>query len=215
MKLEQVLSARVVRIMEISTPDKSSFNGPALARGCEERYAFLQGPRVVADYNLETGVNFLRGNFDGRVIERFQVYLDGLVVEGQGTTSDMDNFLDDFAEWVERTASVKVGDIADGNRYYISSVEVSSDILIESFLNILTITGQDVAKYIRLYGHETNDFIVKGFHLGTDAPLPTFTFERRENKPSGTYFSSAPLRTVDHLHVLERLETLMAATSAS
>src|SRR3712207_5290126 len=99
MKLEQILSGRVMRIIEVSGPGEGMINAAALARGCEERYSFLQGPRVVSDYNLESGVTFLRGYFNGRIIERFQIFQNGLLAEAETDTHELDFFLDDFTRW--------------------------------------------------------------------------------------------------------------------
>ena len=42
-------------------------------------------------------------------------------------------------------------------------------------------------------------------------------FDRRIGKPyeSGLYFSSAPLRSVDHLRLLDRLEGILTVKEAS
>src|SRR6266851_3210694 len=70
-----------------------------LIRDLELRYGFLQSPRLVADYNLETGITFLEGQFEKTWIKKLSVHGNGLLVEAETSTDIIDNFIDDLMLW--------------------------------------------------------------------------------------------------------------------
>jgi hypothetical protein len=55
---------------------------------------------VLADYDLSKGVTFLHGFFNNRVIDRFQVFSNGILAEAKLDTDECDRFLDDLLKWI-------------------------------------------------------------------------------------------------------------------
>jgi hypothetical protein len=55
---------------------------------------------VLADYDLSKGVTFLHGFFNNRVIDRFQVFSNGILAEAKLDTNECDRFLDDLLKWI-------------------------------------------------------------------------------------------------------------------
>jgi hypothetical protein len=76
-----------------------------------------------------------------------------------------------------------------------------------------------LTEMIRAYGINTKNFEISGITINADneafpAPKPiAFSFERRTGKPynSGFFFSTASLKTSDHLSILGHLEDIFAA----
>jgi hypothetical protein len=100
MKLSSIIVGNVIRLGKVSGPGGGTVYGLNLSKACEERYGFLQAPRVLADYDLSKGVTFLHGHFDHRVIDKFQVFSNGIVAEAKLDTDECDRFLDDVLKWI-------------------------------------------------------------------------------------------------------------------
>lgn len=106
--------------------------------------------------------------------------------------------------------------------------------IVKSFLSNIVVTfDRGLEEYIRQFEHmadiinrfrlpERREFAIKRLAFG-DSPEPVtgvdimamiergdFTIERRAGRPFGEnrYFSSAPLRTQDHIRVLEQIEAV-------
>jgi len=181
----------------------------------QDEYGFVQVPHTIADTDLKNGVNFLRGYFRGEVIDKLSIYNNGMLCESQNSTDYSDDFLDEIFALISRITGFELK--PDGVRAYISGVEVGmlGDVAaaFEQFSNV----GQQISNLLKQYGPPADDYRFTGFklhydHVGKQPPLlPEFLFERRAAEPyaANVYFSSAPLRTVDHLKLLDTLEMLL------
>lgn len=189
--------------------------------GLMERYQFVQVPQTVEQYNFAQGVPFLHGVFEDRiVINKFQVFKEGLLCETRSSVEDCDLFLDDVIEWAENDFGINVVEKKQMGRGYVSQIEVQSDVNLSHSFDSLTGFGDSLAAILRNYGQNPDRFDVAAihFHCDTtrmDTAIPqVFALERRTGRPyeSGIYFSRAPLLTQDHLKLLETLEQLLGAT---
>jgi hypothetical protein len=214
MKLLKVLLGRVVRLHEMTGPQGGTIYGAHLVGECEDRYGFLQGPRELADFDLERGITFLHGYFNGAVVDRLQVFSNGLAAEAKLDTAFCDAFVDDLLAWIKETGLIEIKD--DARRFYVSTVEAQSDSLLGSSFREFSGLGQELAQTLRGYGQTTPDLEVTGLALGIGGgqQLPPFKIEVREGVPThaGIYFCSAPLRTADQMQLLERFEALLRTT---
>jgi hypothetical protein len=215
MKLSSIILGQAIRVGKLSGPGGGTVYGLNLTKACEERYGFLQAPRVLADYDLSRGVTFLHGFFDGRVIDKFQVFGGGLLVETKLDTDDADHFLDDILKWVGERGGIEFSPA--NNRAYASLLEIQADIELARKFPQFASLGRQIAELLRSYGQTTADYELSGISLGYSQNDTTgFKFEGREgqNVPHGTFFSQARLRTSDHLRMLETVERVLK-TSAS
>jgi hypothetical protein len=189
----------------------------SLLRAFETRYGFLQGPRSVTDFDTAKGITFVHGFFgDNIVIDRFQIFNDGVVCETRAPVEQADLFIEDALKWASEEANLEAG--PERARIYNSHIVVQTSAQVEEKFGIFSDVGSQIARIIGTYGGQhLTDYKIIGFRLYYDgfslpAPKPApFLFERREGQPhdSGLYFSVAPLRTTDHLAVLDNLETLL------
>ena len=209
MKLKSLLFGQVIRTAKISGPSGGSLYGVNLVKACEARYGFLQGPRLLNDFDPTKGITFLHGYFERRiVIDRFQVYNNGLLAEAKADTDDCEQFLNDVMKWVTQEAGLTF-DESESRNFYTSHVEAEMDISLPEAFPKFSEFGQQIANAVRSYGHVIPDLAVYSFALASE-PSTTFKIERREGtgSDSRTFFCTSPLRTSDQIKLLEVAEKL-------
>src|SRR5918996_3009830 len=125
MQLESILLGRAIRLLHISSASKGRIYGLHLVRACEERYGFWQGPRTVDDFDLAKGVTFLHGHFQSRlVIDKFQVFQNGMLAEAKADTNECDAFLDEFVGWIQSEFGISLNEESSSPRFYQSNLEI-------------------------------------------------------------------------------------------
>jgi hypothetical protein len=211
MQLERALLGRAIRLL----PAGGEIYALKLARACETRYGFLQGPRTAEDFDFNRGVTFLHGYFDDRiVIDKFQIFQNGLLVESKADTDECDAFLDDALTWLTAGGSASISRDKVAPRFYASNLEIRASFSLAEKLYSLNKIGVQISRYLQQYGQESIDYelVSLAFAAGAGA-APTFRFERREGAPGEAllYFSAAPLRTSDHLQLLTQLESALTS----
>ena len=214
MKLVNTLLSQVIRLGTLSGKNGGNFYGLNIVRQCVERYGFLESPKVIADYNLTNGVTFLHGNFNDRfVIDKFSVFGNGFFVESKISTNDCEEFLDDVMKWGQELDSFKYVPDANAPKVFLSNIEVSSTVSFTNSLPKISAFGKEIAKTLRTYGHITPDWSLAGLAFGnaSSGDAASFKFEQRDISPitNDLFFSSARMRTPDHLRILDLLETLL------
>jgi hypothetical protein len=219
MRIDKVLFGQAIRFIDDIREEKIPFSPFEVTRAIQSRYGFLEAPTKLADYNYQTGVTFLVGRFEQSIIRRFQIYQLGLLCEGEATTDVCDAFLDDIIKFLE-TQFAQRGREKPNTRSYVSHLEVHSEINLGMVFPQLSPVGQSLWETFKSYGYEPMMFEPAGLKFQTDAtqlrggvnPFGEFLFERRAEKPfvANIYFSAAPLRTSDHVKILEGLETALS-----
>lgn len=216
MQLSQIMASQAIRYVTTEDTQYERQSPVPFIRQFEDRYGFAQVPHTLEELNLKTGVSFLRGYFRGKIIDKLQLYENGLLCEAKENNSVCDDFLNDVFDWLPKQLNrvLKQGE----PRAYLSQVEVTSEIDLASTFGKLSSAGGLISDLLNAYGQKTDTYIVNGFKMHYDVegkPLPRgleFIFERRAGElySKNTYFSSAPLRTDDHLNVLEKIEAIFA-----
>ncbi len=214
MNLEKIIVSQAIRLGKVSGKNGGSVYGPNLTKMCEQKYGFLQAPRTLDDYNLANGVTFFHGFFqDQFVIDKFQVFEYGLLVEAKMDTQECENFLDDVTSWATEQGGFKFIQESTAPKLFLSNIEVKSSILLSKSFEKLSTIGIEIANVLRSYGQISPDWALAGISYGNGGAgdMTSFRFEQREGAPppKDVYFSSARMKTKDHLHVLEILEGLL------
>lgn len=180
-----------------------------------ERYRFAGFPTKVEQFDAQK-IEFRMGAFKGVGIETLSLYGDGVVILSRASTDLLDEFLEDLLGWMEAELGLKRLETHAINRAYESAVFVRSEKRLLKVLDALQPIQAMLAQGVKSAMGLEVPFEAFGIALATDPstipsmkPIP-FRVERRVNLAFNTnyYASQAPLRTADHIKVLERLEKL-------
>jgi hypothetical protein len=222
MRIQKILLGRSIRYLDFVQKDQKVVPPGRITRLIQSRYDFLQAPTTIADYNFQTGVTFLMGNFQDTLIHKLQIFERGILCETEASTDLCDGFLDDLAAWLEQEFQQPSKEIDPVARIYTSNLELHSDVNLAETMRALAPVGQAIWEYLKSYGQAAM-FEFSGIKFHTDTtqlvairPLE-FIFERRADKPyrSNIYFAAAPLRTGDHAKILQDLEAVLISSNAA
>jgi hypothetical protein len=143
-----------------------------------------------------------------------------VLAEGNAPTEEIDAFLDDVLSWGRIETGSGAFEEPTLRRAYVSQLEIELDVALGGAFSEFMKLGKYITDTVRGYGQNTQQFELSSLSLHCDLlnlepPKPgvPFVFARREGKryDDGIYFASAPLKTSDHLHVLEEFRTLLTS----
>lgn len=223
MRVTEIIGNQSIRLFRFAQPETPD-NVKALkfVRALEARYGFYQGPRQLSDYDLGGGMTFLRGQFRRDwFIDKFQIFNNGILVEGKVETVELDAFLDDALAWSIGELQLLPEKVEFSTKFYLSQIEIEVDDAIGSAFIEFSSLGKRVSTMTKSYGQQSPELELSSISLQADISPQrgvSFIFARREGKPfsSNLYFSSAPLSSADHLSILgELLSLLSTRTRAS
>ena len=214
MKIISTIFAQAIRFGTLKPSKSNSLYGRNLVRAFEEKYGFLESPKTVADFDVSKGITFLHGFFENRVvIEKAVLYYNGIVIETKSTTDDCVSIIADIIAWANQNANFIFEVDLAMPKLYLSHFEVEVGINLQGISKKFQMLSDTIDKCMISYGEVGRKYKCSSltFQLDPASGGPTpFKFERRAHQPFGSnlYFSSAPLRTQDHLDLLELLEGL-------
>jgi hypothetical protein len=222
MEIQVTLLARSIRLVKVST---AVGYWPDVVKELGAHYSFARIPDIQEILEAQKagsakGAEFHLGRLrraDGRliVIEKFTVFNDGLVVDTRTSTGDCDLFLDNIEQWAKTNLSA-IKNV--GRSFYLSQLEVK--LQANEYAKMFDPLGDQIFALMTEYGVPSG---ITPFRLGTFAlamepshipgiqPSP-FSIERRINIPfnENVFFAQAPLRTSDHIKLLDLLEQALA-----
>ncbi|HEV7601762.1 MAG TPA: hypothetical protein VGO49_16095 [Bradyrhizobium sp.] len=212
MELRNVIFGQAIQFIESSEGERRISPVP-LIRAMQDRYGFVQVPQKVAELDFNAGVNFLQGYFKDIVIDKFQVYNNGLLCEAAADNEVCAEFLDEVLTWASKEFNLP---LKPRMKAFQSKIEAfSTKDIGRTFANFNEV-GALITRLLEGYGLNAPPYVIWGLALQhepqKDVPSnPSFEFARRAEQPfdSGIYYSSAPLRTQDHLQVLNLLEQVL------
>jgi|SRR5450631_190980 hypothetical protein len=209
MKLEKIIFGQAIQFIEAGEAEGRRSPVP-LVREMQDRYGFVEVPRKVADLNFDAGVSFLQGYFKDIIIDKFQVYNNGLLCEAAADNQQCADFLDDVLSWAPRHLNVP---LKQRMKAFQSKVEISSTKDARNAFAKFADIGALIASLLESYGLQSPPYVAAGLILQHEPQKglpnnPNFEFAWRAERPfeDRFYYSSAPLRTQDHLRVLDLLE---------
>jgi hypothetical protein len=211
-ELRKIIFGQAIQFLETGESSRR-FSPVPLIRELQDRYGFVQVPHKVADLDFTAGVNFLQGYFKDIVIDKFQVYNNGLLCEAAADNQQCAEFLDEVLEWAPPHFNVSV---RPRWKAFQSKLEISSSKDIRNSFAKFAGVGAAITRLLESYGSNAPPYVFWGLALQhesqKDLPSnPSFEFARRAEQPfdAGIYYSTAPLRTQDHLQVLNLLEEIL------
>ena len=218
MDLQRILSSKAI-ILFSELPSKI-LNSVAfdVIHGIASRYKFLDVPASTDVLNLQNGIVFRHGSFNGEHdINSLTVYRDGIICETSEDTDICELILDDLLNWLDEELSISVSVIDNYGRLFNSVIEVhvpkSFERAFEPFAKIGDLLSQ------KMIGHfpKAPELVVSKIEFGIDPahskniPAAEFSFERRKDAPfeKNIYYSASQMRTTDHLDIIKAIEELL------
>ncbi len=198
---------------------------PAIFRAIMSRYEFVVGPTDIADA-IKNGAKFEHGRFVSAagpiVINDIGIFNDGIVV-GAPTTDYADAITDDLLGWATSTFGLRERTTLKP-RTYTSNVVVEFDRAAERALGRFESLSRKMSAALaesRGWGCGVSvqrlAFQADPLTLPSSMMPPTstqFSIERRGGAPyaQNRFWCAAPLRTGEHLALLEAIEADLAST---
>jgi hypothetical protein len=215
MQIKGFLASQAIRFFAQAPEPVADRRSPIpMIRGLQDLYGFVQVPTTIADMDFTKGVSFYQGYFKGAVIDKFQIYENGVLCEARANNHICDEFISEVIEWATSEHDIPVRQ--SGAKAFVSQLEVVSPIDLDKHLSMISSIGALIFEAVKSYGQAVAQYHMSGIKLHYDTmstPIPRppeFTFERRAGQAYSTseFFTSAPLQTADHMRVLDHLERI-------
>lgn len=212
MKLQTVIHGQAIQFIDADAGARKVSPVPWI-NAMQDRYGFVQVPRTVTELDFSVGANFLQGYYKDTIIDSFKVYNNGLSCEAAADNQICLEFLDEVFEWVPKEFGFPI--TRREMRAFGSKIEVVSEKDLDVAFKKYAEVGGLITNTLKGYGLEALPYSLAGIILQHEPKAegfgnPSFEFARRKDHPfdAGIYYSSAPLRTTDHMRVLDLLETI-------
>lgn len=201
----------MVSLTKLNPNDRRPFLPDVLA-AIIQRYKFVGFPTGLEELSAASR-SLKMGSWQGAQIDDLSVYNDGLIVTAPQNTDVVDEFIDDLYVFTKEHFGYSSMIGYRENRHYESAVVVELPSNVSSRLLPLHGLCDDLASHQREYGLADFEFQPSRLAVDVDASKHTgkrpiqFTLERRLGEPfeKNHWFSSAPLKSNDHVAVLRKL----------
>jgi hypothetical protein len=214
MKIETVITAR-----SLWYADMRQFNprGRNLFPLIEPLLKDWFGFTPPQEHDKEKGVKFVGGEFspsgrkDDSIGIEATLYNNGIVASGRTTTDDTDLFLEHVLVRLAKGGVIEYRPEMIRRRQYASEIIAVTDkeLIFPAFDKVCALLSGAV-------DGGKQEFTVAGLLCDIDQVVPSrqipFRFERRANTPfsENTYYSHGPLKTQDHIAVLDAIEEALS-----
>ena len=214
MKLLAIEMSRVTALFRMTRPSGQPYR-PHIVAQIAERYRFGNAPHSFDELGGNKA-EFKHGVFESYAIETLEVYNDGIIVTSRSDTDFIDIFVDDLVAWLEDDHDFSVIETHTVSKMYDSTllVETFQDVFkpFEAYVEILRMIEkalQDSSNLKIAYQNYGLALSADQTRNPTLKPIP-FRFERKEGIEFSRhqFHATAPLKTKQHLEILDRLEQL-------
>ena len=214
MKLLAIEASRVTALFRKTRHSGLAYL-PHIIAHIAERYCFVSAPPSI-DALGGNKAEFRHGLFEDNAIETLDVYTDGLVVASRSDTDFIDEFIVDLVACLENDHGYSVIKTHTVSKMYESTllVETERDVFrpFEPYAEILPMIEKALQDASGLAVAYQNCGLILSADQTRNPALKSvpFRFERKDGIDFShhQFFAVAPLKTKQHLTVLERLEQL-------
>ena len=203
--------SQVTRLSQATRPQGQPYR-PHLVFAIADRYLFQVKPETVAD--LEgLKLEFRHGLFHDQAIDSLEIYNDGIIVKSVSNTDLIDRFIDDLLTWLNRNYDYRFRETQTVGTMYESHLIVEAERSVFQPLELYTRVLRMIEEALEGSSNLSTKFETYGLILSADPtqissmkPI-AFRLERREGVEFSRqrYFSSAPLKTNQHMRILEQM----------
>ena len=213
MELISIELAKVVSLFTVSRPEGHHSMGK-ISAALSERYQFASVPRSIEQLIGEK-IEFGHGSFNDSRIDLLEIFHDGIVVSAKSPTEKVEAFILDLETWSKSEFGLERVETQNINLAYESHLLIKSQKPLLNALKPLKSVQSLIHKLLFSATKIDAEFEPFGLSFSVDqnkiaSMKPArFSVERKlgPSFESNLYFSIAPLKTADHLKVLELLES--------
>lgn len=210
MKLESIQASELVALLSMTRPAGQLYM-PIVIRALEERYGFQTLPS--SDALADDVFHFAHGHIQGTAFD-LSIYRDGVIIKSASDTTFLEAALEDILQWAETEFGLIENQAVSVRRFYESNIVISGKFELQKAMSFDSSIGELLAAPLKKYGVVDHQYQWTQVSFALDPSSTTgrrasdFVLARRAGLPanSGIYFSSAPLKTSDHLEMLSQLE---------
>jgi hypothetical protein len=215
MKLLMMENSHLTVLFQIAR-NKGQLFLPEAALMLASRYNFSIYPKAYEEMSPDK-VEFKHGKFEDTAIESLQIYSDGIVVSANSDTDIIESFFSEFCEWLKESLGLSFIKTHYIDKIYDSTLVFQTD---KNILKPLEALGE-IADTVQSILKDNSGLDVRfepfGWVLSADSTLNpalkpiSLRIERRAGIEFSLqhYISAAPLKTKQHLALLEKLESLV------
>ncbi len=211
MEIVAIGLARVVALIEFDSWDP--FGRSTTLDGLEklvERFNFAKYPKNFDEINLQSGIELVQGQVGEVVVDKITLYQNGIVIDTRSSTDNSEKVLDDLMAFATELFGAQ---LKGTKRHYVSQVIFRSELHLARLNAALDGIAKNLTQKVSENMTQEFRFEPTAIVLNADVsnskifPVP-FSIERRNGVSfsQNTYFSSAPLRTGEHLELIRQFE---------
>ena len=220
MKLLSVNLARSIWLFILNDINPHGLSIINLVSDFVNRYKFGTFPKTNEDFDLQKGIVFQFGTFQGSKKQPINVHLtvynDGFVADTRSSTVESDEFLDDVFSWLSKECGYTPIQEIIRSKVYISEIYIRMN----KPLNALNPKLKEFAKHLssKVEGYVEDILLETGGisfmrdpgKIGRPGP---FKLEKQEGIPfeENRYYSIAPLQTEAHIELLKEFERILTS----
>ncbi len=211
MNLTSIVLARVVAFLEVEALDPfGRTSTPDALANLASRFSFAKVPQTLAEMDFQKGIELSAGKLDEINIDRLAIYTNGLMIDTRSSTEDSEMVLSEILKFAKEAFGATVN---PGRKNFVSQIVFTSDMSIALLNPILAPIAAKVSEFVsgelkqRVDYEPTAVVIAPDFSQLRLQPV-NFSVERRAERPffENTYFSTAPLRTAQHIELVKEFE---------
>lgn len=215
MKLLSIRHARAIWLMPMNDMNPRGKYLLPLLLGLIDRYKFQDVPNIQEALKKQQGIKLTAGVFNapkaGPIAVDFSIFNDGLVADTRCSTDEAELFIKDLFNWGMKEFGIQVPQSV--KRQYLSEFHFELDRSLGSLNPKLGAIAKKLTG--KIVDDDSAVFEFFGFSFGQEfkggRTHPQFRIERAENTPikENRFYSSAPLKTVDHIELVEDVLSLL------
>ncbi len=211
MELIGITLARVVAFLEVQILDPfGKTSTPVALANLASRFSFTKVPQKLEEMDFQKGIELGIGKFDNINIDRFSIFTNAVLIDTRSTTEDSERVLMEFLNFTKAAFGATV---VPSRKNFVNQIVFRSNLRLALLNPVLEPIAARLSAFVsgelkQPVAYEPTEVII-----GADVSLLNlkpvhFTLARRAESPffENTYFSSAPLRTAEHLELVVELE---------
>ena len=160
---------------------------PDIVASIRKEFRFVEGPNTAKEHDIEAGpIPFFYGAFKNGIIQKLQLYRDGIIAEAAARTDYLDEVIDFTKEMFMSTCGLSFTESVPLSRVYTSRIEVKFKRDISPLFHHFASLNEELSLMLEKSGIDAPSTQVSGFIISADeaksrSPIKPdrFVIERR------------------------------------